>query len=80
MEAVSTSEMSVNFYETTHRSIPEYSHLQACPRQNVKCHQRIEYLFGPVTGIVRDSSEDNTSPTPANNSETARDGKTIEIR
>jgi hypothetical protein len=49
-------------------------------RQNVKCHQKIEYFFGPVTGIVRDSSEDNTSPTPANNSETARDGKTLEIR
>jgi hypothetical protein len=28
MEAVSTSETSVNFYDTTRRNIPEDSHLQ----------------------------------------------------
>jgi hypothetical protein len=27
MEAASTSEMSVNFYQTTRRNNPEYSHL-----------------------------------------------------
>jgi hypothetical protein len=30
MEAASTSEMSVNFYQTTQRNIPEDSHIQAC--------------------------------------------------
>jgi hypothetical protein len=30
MEAVSTSEMSVNFYETTRRNIPEDGHLHIC--------------------------------------------------
>jgi hypothetical protein len=30
MEAVSTSETSVNFYQTTRRNIPEDSHLQTC--------------------------------------------------
>jgi hypothetical protein len=29
MEAISTSETSVKFHETTQRNIPEYSHLQA---------------------------------------------------
>jgi hypothetical protein len=28
MKAVSTSEMSVNFYQTTRRDIPEVSHLR----------------------------------------------------
>jgi hypothetical protein len=30
MEAVSTSETSVNFYETTWRDIPEGCHIQQC--------------------------------------------------
>jgi hypothetical protein len=36
MEAVSTSEMSVNFYQTTRRNIPEDSHLHARRRENQK--------------------------------------------
>jgi hypothetical protein len=30
MEAVSTSETSVNFYQTTRRNIPEDSHIHIC--------------------------------------------------
>jgi hypothetical protein len=36
MEAVSTSETSVNFYETTRRNIPEDSHLYTRRRENLK--------------------------------------------
>jgi hypothetical protein len=38
MEAASTSEMSVNFYQTTWRSNPEDSHLYTCCRENLKPH------------------------------------------
>jgi hypothetical protein len=38
MEAVSISETSVNFYETTRRNIPEDSHLHTCSRENLKSH------------------------------------------
>jgi hypothetical protein len=37
MEAVSTSETSVNIYQTTRRNIPEDSHLHA--RRREKFHQ-----------------------------------------
>jgi hypothetical protein len=36
MEAVSTSETSVNFYQTTQRNIPEDSHLHTRHRKNLK--------------------------------------------
>jgi hypothetical protein len=36
MEAVSTSEMSVNFYQTTRRNIPEDSRLHTRRRENLK--------------------------------------------
>jgi hypothetical protein len=38
MEAASTSEMPVNFYQTTRRNIPEDIHLQTRRRENVKSH------------------------------------------
>jgi hypothetical protein len=38
MEAVSTSEMSVNFYNTIHRNIPEDSYLQ--------CDSSMEIILG----------------------------------
>jgi tRNA threonylcarbamoyladenosine modification (KEOPS) complex Pcc1 subunit len=41
MEAVTTSETSVNFYETTRRNIPEDSHLN-CGRH---LHQYIGVVF-----------------------------------
>jgi hypothetical protein len=38
MEAASTSEMSVNFYQTTQRYNPEDSHLLTCHRENFKSY------------------------------------------
>jgi hypothetical protein len=39
IEAVSTSETSVSFYQTTWRNIPEESHLPVRIRENVKSQQ-----------------------------------------
>jgi hypothetical protein len=39
MDAASTSETSVNFYQTTQRNIPEDSHLYTRRRENLKSHQ-----------------------------------------
>jgi hypothetical protein len=44
MEAVSTSETSVNFYETTRRNIPEDSHLHIRRRENLKYHRDKDYI------------------------------------
>jgi hypothetical protein len=38
MEAASTSETSVNFYQTTRRYNPEYSHLHTRRRENLKSY------------------------------------------
>jgi hypothetical protein len=38
IEAVNSSEMSVSFYQTTWRNIPEDSHLRICQRENLKSH------------------------------------------
>jgi hypothetical protein len=38
MEAVSTSETSVTFYQTIQRNIPEDSHLHTRLRENLKSH------------------------------------------
>jgi hypothetical protein len=38
METVSTSETSVNFYETIRRNIPEDSHLHTRRRENLKSY------------------------------------------
>jgi hypothetical protein len=43
MEAESTSEMSVNFYRTTWRNIPEDSHLRIHRRENLK--SRVPLFF-----------------------------------
>jgi hypothetical protein len=43
MEAVSTSETSVNIYQTTLRNIPGDSHLHTHRRENLKSQQ---YLSG----------------------------------
>jgi hypothetical protein len=37
--AASTSETSVNFYQTTRRNNPEYSHLHSRRRENLRSHQ-----------------------------------------
>jgi hypothetical protein len=38
IEAVNTSETSVNFYQTTRRNNPEDSHLHTQRRENLKSH------------------------------------------
>jgi hypothetical protein len=38
MEAASTSETSVSFYQTTRRNIPEDRHLLTHRRENLKSH------------------------------------------
>jgi hypothetical protein len=38
IEAASTSEMSVNFYQTTRRNNPQDSHLYTRRRENLKSH------------------------------------------
>jgi hypothetical protein len=44
-EALSTSETSVNLYETTMRSIPEDSHLTR-RRENLNCHLFLAVVVG----------------------------------
>jgi hypothetical protein len=44
IEAVSTSETSVNFYQTTRRNIPENSHLHTRRRENLKSQLQSVYL------------------------------------
>jgi hypothetical protein len=41
MEAASISGTSANFYETAWRNNPEYSHLHARRRENLKYHSDI---------------------------------------
>jgi hypothetical protein len=38
MEAASTSEIMVNFYQTTWHSNPEDSHLRTCHHENLESH------------------------------------------
>jgi hypothetical protein len=45
MEAVSTSETSAKFYETTRRNIPEDSHLLLRRRENLKSHQQQNFVY-----------------------------------
>jgi hypothetical protein len=39
MEAVRTSQKTINFYQTTRRNIPEDSHIHTRRRENLKFHQ-----------------------------------------
>jgi hypothetical protein len=48
MEAGSTSETPVNFYQTTRRNIPEGSHLHTRRRENLKSHQDNSKLFSDM--------------------------------
>jgi hypothetical protein len=43
-KAASTSEASVNFYQTTQRNKTENSHLHTRRRENLKCHHKC-YFF-----------------------------------
>jgi hypothetical protein len=38
MQAASTSETSVNFYQSTRRSSPQDSHLHTCRRENLQSY------------------------------------------
>jgi hypothetical protein len=51
MEAVSNSETSVNFYETTRLNIPEDSHLHIRGRENLKSNLRINHIPFSFCGI-----------------------------
>jgi hypothetical protein len=58
MEEVSTSEASVNFYQTTRRNIPEDSHLHTRRRENLKSHSIPDTAVpGPHDIILRISSK-----------------------
>jgi hypothetical protein len=46
MEAASTSETSVYFYQVTRRNIPEDSRLHTCRRENLKSHRQ-RYIIPP---------------------------------
>jgi hypothetical protein len=50
MEAVSTSETSVNFYETTLPNIPEDRYLHTRRRKNPKYH-KVFYIFNADINI-----------------------------
>jgi hypothetical protein len=49
MEAVSTSETSVNLYETKRRNIPEDIHLHTHRRENLKSHIIIALMMEAVS-------------------------------
>jgi hypothetical protein len=58
--AVSTSEMSVNIYQTTRPNIPEDSHLHSRRRENLKSHSILcssnavlEFLVGLTVELFR---------------------------
>jgi hypothetical protein len=46
MEAASTSETSVNIYQTTQRNIPEGSHIHTHRRENLQSHLEKSCPFG----------------------------------
>jgi hypothetical protein len=53
MEAVSTSETSVNLYETTRRNIPEDSHLHTRRHQNLKYQAvGLDHVIASVVIII----------------------------
>jgi hypothetical protein len=61
MEATSTSETSVNFYQTTRRNNSEDSHLHTRRRENLKSHTDTENLrrYSPDTMSLSLSSANN---------------------
>jgi hypothetical protein len=59
MEAAYTSEISVNFYQTTWRNIPEGIHLHIRRREKLKSHIAFLVFCAPITshhtlsGVIR---------------------------
>jgi hypothetical protein len=51
MEAVCTSETSVNLYEATRHSIPEGCHIHIRRRENLKSHSQLSIRL-TFTGVV----------------------------
>jgi hypothetical protein len=49
MRAISTSEMSVNFYQTARRNIPEDSHLHTHRRENLKSSWKLINIISKAT-------------------------------
>jgi hypothetical protein len=49
MEAVSTSETSVNFYQTIQRNIPEDNHLHTRRRENLRSHTFKHFRFDLIS-------------------------------
>jgi hypothetical protein len=49
MEAVSTSETSVNYYQTEWRNIPEDIHLQTSRRENLKLRTLYVFLVSHIS-------------------------------
>jgi hypothetical protein len=56
MEAASISETSVNFYQTTHRNIPEDSHLLSRRRENLISHSDLVQSGNSLTKKEQDRS------------------------
>jgi hypothetical protein len=56
MEAASTSETLVNFYQTTRRNNPEDSHLRTRRRENLKSHGRVK-VHGNITESLNGKRE-----------------------
>jgi hypothetical protein len=65
MEAVSTSETSVSFYQITQRNIPQDSHLRTRRRENLKSPQILS-MCAAYTSETRMcfSEECNGKPSP----------------
>jgi hypothetical protein len=51
MEAVSTSETLINYYETTWCNIPEGCHLRTCHLENQKSHINWMLISAQVQGL-----------------------------
>jgi hypothetical protein len=53
LAVTSTSEMPVNFYETTHRNIPEDGHLYTCRCEHLKSHlvKNLTIVYDVVLGL-----------------------------
>jgi hypothetical protein len=63
VEAASTSETSVNFYQSTLRNNPEDSHLQTRRRENLKCLVHCHfYRFPQLFHILKHISVYNFTP------------------
>jgi hypothetical protein len=56
-EIASTSEMSVNFYQTTRRQNPEDNHRHTRRRENLKFHSGIQ-IFTEITTSTQAASKD----------------------